>query len=311
MDAAFVALDVETANQNIRSICQIGIVPFENGQPMPAWQALVNPRERFLPCNVRLHGITEDRVRDAPTFSALYPQLRSLIEGRVVVAHTSFDRHALACAAAQWGLPEITCTWVDSVRVARLAWPELKARGYSLKVCASHLGIRFRHHDAAEDARAAGMVVAHAISETPLSLSRLVTYCASRQAGDRSAAGLRTGRSHPVAFPERVSRKGAAGGPLCGEVVAFTGELSLSRREAADLAAAAGCDVKESVTRQTTLLIVGDPVISRLRGNGQSTKLRKALALLEAGHPIRIIGEDEFMRLMGRTIRDCTGGHEP
>ena len=38
-----------------------------------------------------------------------------------------------------------------AVQVARAMWPELPSK--SLKSVASHLGLKFRHHNAAEDAR--------------------------------------------------------------------------------------------------------------------------------------------------------------
>ena len=41
----FVAVDVETANADIASICQIGVVAFENGRVKESWQTLVNPED--------------------------------------------------------------------------------------------------------------------------------------------------------------------------------------------------------------------------------------------------------------------------
>ena len=43
----FVAIDVETANADLASICQIGIVAFENGSVKESWQSLVNPEDYF------------------------------------------------------------------------------------------------------------------------------------------------------------------------------------------------------------------------------------------------------------------------
>jgi DNA polymerase-3 subunit epsilon len=59
-------------------------------------------------------------------------------------------------------------------------------------------------------------------------------------------------------------------GPLYGEVLVFTGALSMVRHDAAVIAANAGCQVDDSVTKHTTLLVVGDQDI-------RSTARRKSL----------------------------------
>src|SRR5690606_18200064 len=85
----------------------------------------------------------------------------------------------------------------------------------------------------------------------------------------------------------RISREGNPEGSLHGEVVAFTGALQIPRREAADLAASAGCEVAPGVTKKTTILVVGDVDVTRLAGHEKSTKHRKAEQLVTQGAPIR------------------------
>jgi DNA polymerase-3 subunit epsilon len=61
----FVALDVETANSDFSSICQIGIARFDGDRLTEEWSTLVNPEDYFDPFNVSIHGITEDMVGEA------------------------------------------------------------------------------------------------------------------------------------------------------------------------------------------------------------------------------------------------------
>jgi DNA polymerase-3 subunit epsilon len=104
----------------------------------------------------------------------------------------------------------------------------------------------------------------------------------------------------PILGLETISRtrEGNPDGPLFGEVVAFTGALSIPRREAADLADVAGCEVAASVKKTTTLLVVGNQDILRLAGHKKSSKHRKAEELISKGHQIRILAEDDFRRLI-------------
>lgn len=46
----FIALDVETANAGLASICQVDIVTFRNGQVAEQWQTLVNPSTHTSIC---------------------------------------------------------------------------------------------------------------------------------------------------------------------------------------------------------------------------------------------------------------------
>lgn len=83
-----------------------------------------------------------------------------------------------------------------------------------------------------------------------------------------------------------------------GESLVFTGALGIPRREAADMAARAGCDVAANVSRKTTLLVVGTQDRSKLKGYEKSTKHRKAETLIERGAEIQILSESDFSELI-------------
>jgi NAD-dependent DNA ligase len=148
----FVTLDVETANSDMASICQIGLVDFRAGRVANSWEWLVDPEDYFDMVNVSIHGIDEETVLNQPK------------------------------------------------------WP--------------------------------------------------------------------------------------------GETAVFTGTLSIGRREAADLASEGGCEVLDSVTKRTTLLVVGDQDIKKLAGHEKSSKHRKAEQLIAEGQRIRILGESDFKKLL-------------
>ena len=63
----FVALDVETANTDVGSICQIGLAAFKDGALIQEWTSLINPEEAFSAFNIKVHGLTAAHVTDAPT----------------------------------------------------------------------------------------------------------------------------------------------------------------------------------------------------------------------------------------------------
>ncbi len=90
-------------------------------------------------------------------------------------------------------------------------------------------------------------------------------------------------RRRGVSWPDVEPARAAAAGPLSGETLVITGTLDgMTRDEARDAARAAGATVTDSVTRKTTLLVVGADA---------GSKLRKAQEL-----GVTIIDEDEFRR---------------
>ena len=52
LSSGFIAIDVETANPDLVSICQVGIVTFSNGKAVEYWQSLIDPEDEFDPINV-------------------------------------------------------------------------------------------------------------------------------------------------------------------------------------------------------------------------------------------------------------------
>lgn len=79
----FIALDVETANSDMSSICQIGIVHFEDGKPVETWSSLVDPQDYFDDVNVSIHRIEEEDVRGAPIFKQISAEINRRVEGQV------------------------------------------------------------------------------------------------------------------------------------------------------------------------------------------------------------------------------------
>lgn len=155
----FFALDVETANNDRASICQIGIAGVRPDHSIETWVTYVDPRTDAWSCTW-VHGIDRKTVRGAPVFSEVLPLLEEVLEGRVIYQHSGFDRSALIAASKAAGLELPAWEWRDSVQVARKAWPELKGNGgHGLASLKDYLGLDFKHHDAAEDARASAEIV--------------------------------------------------------------------------------------------------------------------------------------------------------
>ena len=280
----FVALDVETANADLSSICQIGMAQFRNGTIVEEWKTYVDPEDYFDGMNISIHGIDEATVKDAPTLPELANRIFGYLDGSITVCHTHFDRVAILQAASKYNLRTPTCTWLDSARVARRAWHEFAWKGYGLENVCATLGYQFSHHDALEDAKAAAQVLLAAIQKTGLTVQDWLRRVEQPIA--------------PLDASGHTARGGNPEGPFDGEVLVFTGTLNIPRCEAANMAAKVGFSVGSGVTKETTILVVGDQDVSKLVGHERSSKHRKAEKLIREGEAIRILREADFQELV-------------
>ena len=67
----FVAIDVETANADMASICAVGVAAFEQGRLLSEWYSLIDPEDHFDPISVSVHGIYDSGVSGAPIYKAV------------------------------------------------------------------------------------------------------------------------------------------------------------------------------------------------------------------------------------------------
>lgn len=280
----FVAIDVETANCDMSSICQIGLVRYVNGNLLEEWKTYVDPEDFFDPINISIHGIDESIVRSAPKLYEIADQLYQILDNKVVVCHTHFDRVAIYQAVKKYNIRYPDCVWLDSARVTRRTWNKFARSGYGLYNICREIGYEFKQHDALEDAKAAAFIMLTAIERSGIDIE-----------------GWLKRVKQPI-DPTYSKRNGNPEGSLYGEVLVFTGALEIPRREAADMSARIGCRVERGVNRNTTMLIVGNQDIKRLAGHKKSSKHRKAEELISKGHDIRILSESDFKQLVKLTV---------
>jgi len=273
----YLVLDLETANSDCASICQIGIVQVENGEITGTISRLIDPEDRFDHWNVKVHGIQAEHVAGCPSFGEVLPELAPLLERRIIVTHGSFDRVAINKACQKYDLPFVDASWLDNQTVVRRTWPQFAKRGYSLGNLAKHFGIDFQHHDALEDAVATATIFRRALAESGRTASEWASAIAARD--------------HRVSS---VLLQGAVGEIFSGKTIVFTGRMQVGRQEAARRAAAKGFTVATTVSPATTLLCVGGGG-DRL---GKSSKEREAERLLSNGYAISIVAEDDFWQLL-------------
>lgn len=156
----YAVVDVETTGfspVNDR-IVEVACVAVEGERLVDRWSTLVNPGIPIPLHATAVHGITDDMVRDAPSFAQIRSVLRRRCEGRVAVAHSArFDVGFLGPECVDFAL----CT----LRLARALVPE--APNHKNQTLRAFLGIDriarecFVAHRALGDATITAHVLIH------------------------------------------------------------------------------------------------------------------------------------------------------
>ncbi len=116
----------------------------------------------------KVHGITTDDLAQAPSLMTLWPKVKATLGKRIVVAHGhgTEKRYLRAFPAHGFG------PWVDTLLLARAAWPQLSSHAlgsvcdhFALTERVSELIPEKTWHDALYDTVASLMLIEYLIKE--------------------------------------------------------------------------------------------------------------------------------------------------
>jgi DNA polymerase-3 subunit epsilon len=147
MSDRILVLDAETTGfsayaDRVVEFAAVEVLP-RTGAVGKRLRRLVNPGRSIPERVVRLHGITNERVRNEPAFGALADELTEFVRGATLAIHNSrFDVSMLNAELARAGRPrleELGVRIVDTVAVARSVYPLMP--GHSLDSLCRHLRI--------------------------------------------------------------------------------------------------------------------------------------------------------------------------
>lgn len=332
----FTAIDFETANGFRGSPCAIGMVRVRDGNVDELFFKRMRPPEgfdRFDPRNVEIHGITAERVAEAPRFGDVFADIMDFIGQDTLVAHNAtFDTEVFESALEVSGMDSpgglrVLC----SVRLARAVY---QLDSHALPHAAREAGFDLKHHHhALWDARAAAAVVVdiaerqnvHDLDELfsahKIEPEVLEAWTAPRAYESRATRQVRAygpifdaqntevsddqlpdlmrwqdeGKNLPP-NPEADQEH-----PLYGQHLVFSGNLAIPRAEAKALAAECGASTSSKVIGATTMVVIGDGVTSE-ELEAAEVNAEDAVAPLQA----RKVREARARRESGQSIRFVT-----
>ncbi len=171
LDLPLVCLDTETTGRDPAEdrVIEVGLVYWREGAITERRSWLIAPGRPIPQAAFDVHGISDEDVKDAPSFAEVAPELLRALEGYVPVAYNAeFDRNMLHAELDRCGLPmdqrapagRPETVWLDPLVWARHL--QSRERSRALGEVAARLGITLeRAHRATDDAEAALLVLTH------------------------------------------------------------------------------------------------------------------------------------------------------
>ncbi|MGL5066459.1 MAG: exonuclease domain-containing protein [Sarcina sp.] len=306
------AIDFETANEFHDKACSIGIAIYENGEINLSKEFLINPETYFNKTNISIHGITEDMVKDAPTFPTVWKNIFDMIDSRtLVIAHNAaFDIRLLQKLVAIY-----KCEFkdFDYLCTQNLYRSNVKLDAYNLKAVGTHIGESFEHHKAVDDSLICLKAFLNVVNiprlfnrnlienELRTTVSRFTmtdenkryTARVKRQSFNKfSTSNFKAKDLKPKStnFDENH--------PVFEKVFTFTGDFTnfASKEEAAQRIVDLGGTFKDGLVKANDYLVQGINLNTGLPMEG--SKVQKVADYNNKGCNIQIITEFELMNLL-------------
>lgn len=201
-----IVLDTETTGLSPAGgdrLVEIGCVELINHIPSgKTYHVYINP-ERTMPEEAfKVHGLSDDFLKDKPLFNTLAEEFRAFIGDATLVIHNApFDMGFLNAELEWAGLPRLTNDVIDTVMVARKKHPGARV---SLDALCKHYGIdnsRRTLHGALLDSEILAEVYLELIGGKQVSLALIAETASEGEAGFQRIPA----RPRPVPLPSRIT----------------------------------------------------------------------------------------------------------
>lgn len=124
-----IVLDTETTGFDPKTgdrMIEVGCIEIHDLLPTGrTFHRLINPERLIPPDAIRVHGITDDKVRDAPKFAEVVDDLMEFIGDAPMIAHNAqFDRNFIDHEFARCGRAVYDeGRWIDTLKLAQTRFP--------------------------------------------------------------------------------------------------------------------------------------------------------------------------------------------
>lgn len=329
MNKTFVAIDFETATKNYNSACSVGVVLFNSRQILEEHYYLIQPpNNEYNKDNINIHKITPQDTENFPTFDGVWENIKHLFNGEhiVIAQNANFDMSVLKSSLNAYNLPYNEFTYWDSIHIATFIVPDDVRKG--LASLTAYFNIQLdNHHNALCDAKACAEICMICFNEMSKDnyyvkkdgnfkqyIVKKLSYSFSeleptqnigfkRQKKNNYKSNYKNKSSYYDKFANaskfQQNLNADKNNPFYNKNIAVTGDISTySREKLFEVISNNGGIVKNGVSKQTDILIIGKQDKSLIAENTISSKEKKAKAYISDGCNIELFDENKVLGIL-------------
>lgn len=297
MSERIVLFDIEVLNTDPASVCAIGIVERVDFEIKSTYYSLIRPHNLSYDAYCyKIHKIKPQTLINEKTFPEVWQEIADYFHETIVVSHDiQGDMMHLREALKQHHIPYphlyMSCTNV----LAHLVYPDLQK--YNVKDLAYMIGFEFKAHHALEDAKACSEILLAMLNHEHVETLEELHEQFHLEFGEMKKNYYRNIISAEIApqLLEMVHRTDAA---LYHQSICFTGKLSMPKEILEAKAKQVSALPSHQVSTQTNYLVIGEKGYHKVRFGKENKKVKKALQLMKQGQDIKIIHENEYIKLL-------------
>lgn len=287
----YVMIDTETTGLDPRydEIIELSALKIKNNEVVDTYTTLVKPSEPISSFISELTGITNEMVKDAPILEETISSFISFVgEDKVMGYNAHFDVNFIYDAAQKNLNQDFSNDIIDVLRIARKIVKDSK--NHKLKTIADYYDISYDLIHRGEADSLLCLACYTRLKTEALKLygsEEMFINSFNKKSSKPKVTAIQTTK---IEFDTEH--------PLYEKECVFTGTLShYPRREAMQLVVDYGGTNRNSVTKKTNYLILGDTDYSRVF-DGKSSKQKKAEKYKLGGQEIEIISEKVFYDML-------------
>ena len=302
----FTTLAIKTTNENPTSLCALEITLVRDGRCTLQKNWLFRPLDLHLePEKQLLYGLKLIDIMDQPSFISEWEDIRPYLENQVVICHSATYVWSTLCHLLDfYHLPYPNCYFACTMMLGKHLYPSLPNR--KLDTLCNHLGILFNAHQVGDTSKCCALLLLQMAKQLRSLDCESILNTLEITWGQLTISQITWPSSkRPVRsiqpMPDTHSSMAISDKPLLnlqGKVVSLTGPLEhMTRVQAVKRLHALGATYSSSVTSKTNVVITNIKIPNHSSDAKLTSKLSRALHLINEGHSISIIDEETFLSL--------------
>lgn len=295
MSEYITVFDIEILNNDPTSICSIGIVVLKDKRIVDTYYSLVRPHNlAFDKYRYGVHHIRPKSLQKERPFKDVWEEIHHYFEDMIVVSHDVQNdmAHIRAClkqAHIPYPTLRMSCTNV----IAHILSPKLEK--YNIADLSEFYNVPLNDaHNALSDAKACAFILVKMLNN-----NHYESLLAFHEKMHLELGIMKPGYYKNIISPDHaLLALHSLVHPLSNMSIVFTGKLHNERAELEEMTHKAHAFVAREVNSHTNYLVVGMKDYKNARYGNKNNKVKKALSLMKAGQDLKIISENEYIRLI-------------